>query len=296
MCSSFRNEHKVNLFSYFRSRNVNPQPELMKAAKELNTAKFQTIMEKMKIEKPIMYQFLNEIGTKHWALSCGERMMYGIFTNNNSESFNNMIKKYRDLHPLHILHGLSFLIDSLIVKGREKINKEENRTDFNDGIQSDYPKCIILKIQNNIILSRTEKATLLSNNYQYYVSSNDFTTRIVDIHDFTCSCQFTEQYGYPCSHICGVLILRNQNPLNYVSRFYLLDSIKLSYNGYVNLVDLSILDIETSNIAAIEKQRAGRKRKMKRIRSKGEIARSKNSKKCSRCHRPGHYKTRCTNI
>lgn len=252
-------------------------------------------MAKIKDEKTIMYDFLMKIGPKNWTLCCEEKRMLGIISNNYSESFNNMISHYRTLNPLQLLHGLSFLIDTMISKGRAKIIKEINRIEHNEREQANFPEFIVKRVKNHINLSKTHKTILASNGKQYYVTSQDFLTRIVNIFDWNCSCCYTDQFGIPCSHLCGVLVLRGQDPFSHIDSVYRLDNIEMAYKGYVNLVDLSTLSIETNNIAALEKPRPGRKKTPKRLRSQGELPITKNQRKCSKCLQLGHYRKRCPN-
>lgn len=182
-------------------------------------------MDSIVSKDPKIWEYLDEIGEEHWASLFSPIPKRGKVTNNASESLNNRILQIRNKSPLLIFIELSKYLDSLICMRREEISKNQEKNLFDIGKKSQLVKFVINKLEINIEKSKKWSVNMSSNgvDYQVIIGGDVGFNRIVDLEKMKCSCGFYGEMGYPCAHLCAVLMSKNLDVYNCVNDYYLLE-------------------------------------------------------------------------
>ena len=119
---------------------------------------------------------------------------------------------------------------------------------------------------------------------------------VVCLDDRTCSCVQWQYNCFPCSHALQVLQHDNRDVFEYVEDYWKASFYRETYQLVMNPVS----DLDKPNVnnftngvrPPITKVSSGRPKKI-RIKSGGEISRTKKTVTCNRCGRSGHNKVSC---
>jgi hypothetical protein len=146
-----------------------------------------------------------------------------------------------------------------------------------------------------MIISRNLKVISTSNLFVFEVqeSKNSLLNRVVNINIKRCSCKKTEELGFPCEHICAVIMGTTVSRDDFIIEQRKIKVIKELYETAMEPVDTSTL--EPSNISScIQLQRRGRKKRSdsERLRSVAESITIRR-RKCTSCGSVGHNKRTC---
>jgi hypothetical protein len=264
---------------------------IWKAAKSLSINEFNSFLDRLGIEKGLnVKEYLLSIPKEAWASSYFPVPRFGHVTSNIAESSNALLKDIRSSFPFYICQQMCRKICSTIITRRKEID---------DGVANSLVISKKLKktLDALMIISRHLKVIPTSNTFIFEVqeSKNSLLNRVVNINSKKCSCKKPEELGFPCEHICAVIIGTTISRDDFIIEQRKIVNIRELYETGMEPVDTSTLE-HSKIFGCIQLQRRGRRKKSDsiRIRSTAESITIKR-KLCRSCGSAGHNKRTCRN-
>ena len=62
------------------------------------------------------------------------------------------------------------------------------------------------------------------------------------------------EFGYPCKHLCAVIIYLRQDPLNFIQRYFMISNNRISYSK--SILPLCVKDFDRDIILPLERRRS----------------------------------------
>jgi hypothetical protein len=264
---------------------------IWKAAKALNINEFESCLERLGMEQGLsMKEYILSIPKEAWASSYFPVPRFGHVTSNIAESSNAMLRDIRHSFPFHICQQISRKICSTIIARRKEF---DNMGDSSLII----PKKLKKSLDALNVISKHLKVIPTSSSLIFEVQDarNSLLNRVVNVSAKKCSCRKTEEFGFPCEHICAVIAGTTMSRDDFIIMQRKITNIRKLYESMMEPVDTSTLQPNKIS-TCIQIQRRGRKKKSdaKRIRSVGENI-SVKKKLCGSCGSTGHNKRTCRN-
>ncbi|PIA37919.1 hypothetical protein AQUCO_02900047v1 [Aquilegia coerulea] len=239
-------------------------------------------MEGIKSISPEAYNWILEIKPEHWANAYFGGARFNHMISNFGESFYSWVSEAHELPITQLVDAVRSRIMELIYT---------RRVHCNDWLTRLTPA----------MEERLQKETLKAHSLQVLFSpGTTFEVRgdsiyVVDIDRWDCSCKDWQITGLPCSHAIAVFDCIGRSPYDYCSRYFTIESYRLTYLESINPMPNLDKSVEDSPQAAVKvtpppTRRAPGRPKMKRAGSQIVI---KRQLQCSKCKCLGHNKTTC---
>jgi hypothetical protein len=194
------------------------------AARAPNEIQFKFYLEVIKGMHQGAYNYLEKVDPKMWSRhafrpsSCSD-----ILLNNIAESFNAWVMEARD-QP--ILSCLETIRRQLMNRFDKKMAGAANVTNI-----------ICPKIMKKLERNKKEADDYIchwSNNLQFEVDHSHEPRRVVDLEAKTCGCGRWQLNGIPCPHAICAIYRNRRYPEEYISKWYLMDTYRLSYSPSIH--------------------------------------------------------------
>ncbi|XP_057803635.1 uncharacterized protein LOC131018968 [Salvia miltiorrhiza] len=205
------------------------------------------------------YKKLMDLQPSRWARShCGVRR-YNFMTSNCAEVFNERRSKaLARTHPLTEWAALK--LDISVEEGR--------RMDVN-----------------------------AINAFKFTVSSSD-RNYVVDLRAMSCSCHEFDLDLIPCPHAAAAILKSKQSCIAFVSSYYTMQTLREMYSIDVNPIPHQDewyvpADVSSRVVGAPQNPSQSGRPRTSRIPSTMESSTKSRVSVCSRCHKSGHYKSKC---
>ncbi|KAF9618060.1 hypothetical protein IFM89_000011 [Coptis chinensis] len=218
---------------------------------------FHRSMEGLKSISPEAYNWVLEIKPEHWANAYFEGARYNHMTSNLGELFYSWVSEAHELPITQLVDAIRGRIMELIYTRRVDCNNWSTRL-------------------TPLMEEKLQKETLKAHSLQVLFSpGSTFEVRgdaiyLVDIDSWDCTCKEWHITGLPCSHAIAVFECIGRNPYDYCSRYFTVESYRLTYLESVNPVPNIDKPVEKDSPQAIVKvtppptRRAPGRPKMKR--------------------------------
>ena len=154
------------------------------------------------------------------------------------------------------------------------------------------------------VKQEAQTCTLLQSTRDEWEVEHDNDKHVVNLKDWSCTCNKWEVTGIPFSHGFACLVKRRENPDKFVHDYYTKATYIEAYKDNIKPMP----GMEQWDRSALPqplppplRKMPGRPSKKKRKRAVGEdgeekyVRRTKRQNCCSNCGQPGHYKTKCKN-
>ena len=141
---------------------------------------------------------------------------YGKNTSNAAESMNSAIKQFITKDVVNLIISLNNYTMGII-----STRREEQR-----GFEIFQAQLNGLELNINISRSLTVAVSSINS----YLVENSFT---VDFLEKNCSCNKSFEFGFPCRHLCAVILYLRQDPLVFVESYFTLSNHRHAYSGEI---------------------------------------------------------------
>lgn len=231
-------------------------------------------------------------GPEHWCKShFSTTPKSDILTNNHAEIFNKFIKEARSLPIIDMFEKIRLLLQKRIRTNRDLMIK--------------YPEKVCPRI-----LAKLEKNRELSYGYiAHWNGRSRFEVVgpqnkvVVDLDARTCECRRWQLSGIPCAHAMCAILLRAEDPDDFVHPCYHKEKYLSSYENVIECMSSQELWLQSSKQELLEPivtVRPGRPKKS-RNKQRDEPSTSKKQKpvkklhigSCKVCGNSGHNKRTC---
>jgi hypothetical protein len=256
------------------------------AAQELQTA------------NPHALQWLLDIPLEKWSICHSPIPRFGVYTSNNVESINAVLKSIRKLPILDMLIEIERYVGS---KWSENLSKSDGWNAFTKKAISRVEKC--LRLATDYTVKQNSSSSFIVNILRRKEVPLEFAIDLSgDLNGNLCSCGYSKDMGAPCVHV--LLSLKKTNRLAEMNNFFhpvwKTETFKEAYNeeqhGHVLPVVLKEnVQQSVCHPPKIAKKK-GRPRKKRRESQRASLQLNqptKKAKKCGNCGGYGHNKRTC---
>ena len=209
---------------------------------------------------------------------------YGHVTSNIAEETNASLAKIRKYPPT-----------KLFIKAIQKINATftEKREKYPNGNETGLVDTTFAKVVKNTEKGRRLEARRVSENvFDVDSHAGSEVSRVVNLHERTCSCIKFQDLGIPCEHACSAALKDGVDILSLCIDERHIGTLRMVYQFGIIPIDIETIPSLPLE-APLARQQPGRP-KVKRIRRQNED-RPKRVFFCSLCGKPGHNKKTCPN-
>ncbi|RVX21777.1 hypothetical protein CK203_001635 [Vitis vinifera] len=244
---------------------------------------FQRCTENIKGISPEAYNWVIQSEPDHWSNAFFGGARYSHMASNFGQLFYNWVSEANDL-------PITQMVDVLRGKMMELIYKR--RVDSSQWITKLTPS------KEEKLLKDTSTArslqVLLSHGSTFEVRGESID--IVDIDHWDCSCKDWQLSGLPCCHAIAVFEWIGRNPYDYCSRYFTVESYRLTYAESIHPVPNVDRPVKTEStqvgiiVTPPPTKRPPGRPKMKQA---GSIETIKRQLQCSKCKGLGHNKKTC---
>lgn len=246
---------------------------------------FQRCMTSIKAISPEAYDWVLKSEPNHWANAYFEGARYNLLTSNFGKLFFNWVSEADELPITQMIDILRVKMMEMIYTRRKESNQWGTRlTPLKEE-----------KLEKEIIKSRPLQ--ILRVNGCVFEVLDDFSSHVVDIDNWGCSCKEWQLNGLPCCHAIAVLQCIERNPYDYCSKYFMLDTYRLTYAESIqpvpdvgNQVEDEESDLPSITITPPPTKRPPGRPKMKSGTSLDAV---KRQLQCSKCKGLGHNKKTC---
>ncbi|XP_019075492.1 uncharacterized protein LOC100247698 isoform X2 [Vitis vinifera] len=244
---------------------------------------FQRCTENIKGISPEAYNWVIQSEPDHWSNAFFGGARYSHMASNFGQLFYNWVSEANDL-------PITQMVDVLRGKMMELIYKR--RVDSSQWITKLTPS------KEEKLLKDTSTArslqVLLSHGSTFEVRGESID--IVDIDHWDCSCKDWQLSGLPCCHAIAVFEWIGRNPYDYCSRYFTVESYRLTYAESIHPVPNVDRPVKTEStqvgiiVTPPPTKRPPGRPKMKQA---GSVETIKRQLQCSKCKGLGHNKKTC---
>ncbi|KAK3025033.1 hypothetical protein RJ639_043311 [Escallonia herrerae] len=245
---------------------------------------FQRCMESIKSISVEAYNWVMQSEPVRWS----NAFLHGVRYNHMTSNFGEMFYSWAsEAHELPITQ----MVDAIRAKIMELIFSR--RADSNQWLTRLTPS----------MEEKLEKESLKVCSLQVLISAgNKFEVRgesveIVDADQCDCSCKEWQLSGFPCCHALAVIGCLHRDPYNYCSRYFTVDSYRLTYSESVHPISNENQPMQKDcsqgaivTVTPPPTRRPPGRPTSKKIGFQGVV---KRQLQCSRCKGTGHNKSTC---
>ncbi|XP_075481378.1 uncharacterized protein LOC142522108 [Primulina tabacum] len=273
-------------------RGVGIKNALWAAARATRVEEFKRRMEDLKKINHDAYIWLSKKPEQHWFKAYFSTIpKCDILLNNMCECFNSMILDAREKPIISMFETLRNLLMVRFQTNREKAEKW-------DGVMCPKIKVVLAKNSKEAAVF----SPLMADETHFQITGLH-QQHSVDLCRMTCSCRKWDLTGIPCAHAVCAIWCKQENPEDYVHRFYSVLKYKQCYSRSIMPINGPALWPEcqfTPPLPPIYKEKVGRPAKLRR-RQPDEVPASRQSKlkgvkrnnKCRTCGGFGHNQMSC---
>jgi len=265
---------------------------MMAAAKATYYEAWESKMNEMKEVKLKAYEWLLAIPTKCW---CKHAFPFysrcDVLMNNLSESFNATILLQRDKPIITMFEWIRTYLMSRFASLRESAMRYRG---------SIMPKPL-RRLDREIEKSGSWCATY-AGNLRFEVFHTYLTDKfIVELNKHSCTCNFWDLVGIPCRHVIAAIRLKEDDPENYVHRYYRIEKYRECYSQGITPINGQNMWPKTNYpdiLPPAYKRGPGRPKKLRRrepdeTTSTNRWSRTRTTNRCNVCLEYGHNARTC---
>jgi hypothetical protein len=220
--------------------------------------------------------YLPDIGDSKWTASSFPRFRFGMVTTIISESNNSWLLNERDETWFSCL-------SNIVRKTQQRMF--DKRIEYGT-MASKFTPWVVARVMKNFNLARKRLVSGVTEDIFEVIRESSRTYVTVDMARKECSCRFWQEYQFPCVHACAAMMLRREDPLEYVVDYYLACHLREVYEPYSRTLDVAYLEPDGTLPPRIDRRR-GRPKKI-RIRNRSEFINDDSPIHCGICGGKGH--------
>ncbi|KAL6661634.1 hypothetical protein ACP70R_001018 [Stipagrostis hirtigluma subsp. patula] len=270
----------TNFKKYYRGEVYDKN--MWPAARAYKSKKFHFHWNKIVAANPEVVTYMNQHHNHKWSRSMFSNDVKCDYVNNNlSESFNNWVKKIKDLPPVELINTLRLMTMDLWDK-RRRIGSKLNGTILPTIIKQLNAKTRGLghmKVHKN------------KDSAEVFGFYHDMTPwgHVVDLASHTCTCGEWEMTGKPCPHALAVIPMFPEFDMaTFVHEYYSIERFRIAYNGSIPLMTDKTqwpeVDMGFKLLPPPLKRSRGRQRK-----NRFKASHEPGARKQQRCHKCGEF-------
>lgn len=259
---------------------------LMAAAITNNVNVFKRSLEQIKQVSPNTHDWLLKIEPGYWANSLFKGVCYNHITDNAIEALIELLDAARDLPIRQKIEAIVQMMADLM-----NTRRTESR---------EWKNSMLTPSKEELLERETMKASKLQvlSSSESVFEVRDDTVNVMNLETRECSCNGWRETGImPCSHAIAVFKSTGRNVYDFCSKYFTIESFKLTYSESVNPVsgkpDDDDEEYEEGSVEAVLPPLISRtlgEEKMKPMKPK---ARAKRVVCCTKCKAAGHNKATC---
>ena len=215
---------------------------------------------------------------------------YGNRTSNVAESFNALIRDYKDKSYLELIRFI--VIDTF---QKKQIKARPN------SFKGDFTAHSMKVLNDNISEGSRMTLKLQSNDSNIAEIADSFfpgRTFIVNLQERTYTCLKYQDLLIPCRHVCHFLFKLNRRPIEFIGALYSKVNYNNGHSEPIPVIDFNDLEKDNTLLPPNFEKRIGRPKK-KRMPSRGECQANeasvaKRQRKCKKCQQLGHNSRTCS--
>ena len=254
---------------------------MFKAARASTEEAFNETLAQMNAINPAAGKYVEDIDKAKWARAFFPVRRLGHVTSNISESSNRWLEEARKQDPVGVFSKFILKLNRMFEKRRNRYARMPDDR---------LPEKVVEIINSSIDLGR--KLHILEHTqtiFEVESVSKPGVLRTVDLEALSCTCEFYNEHGVPCHHMCAAMLTLNKNPNCLVVPERRVGELKKLYVGTVIPVDVSLLKDDGMKAPKVTKKKG--RPKTKRIPSCTEKA--PRTVSCKLCGSRGHNKRSC---
>ncbi|KAL5538065.1 hypothetical protein UlMin_042275 [Ulmus minor] len=244
---------------------------------------FQRSIENVKGISPEAYNWVIQSQPEHWANAFFGGARYNHMTSTFGQEFYNWVSEAHEL-------PITQMIDNLRGKMMEAIYTR--RVEANRWTTKLTPSKEE-KLQKDTVTAHSLQVLTLTNS-SFEVRGE--SVEVVDLDQWDCSCKGWRLTGMPCCHAIAVLEWIGRSPYEYCSRYFTVESYKLTYAESIHPVpnvDRPVVVEPNLTLVTVTPPPTRRPPGRPKIKSPDSIDMIKRQLQCSKCKGLGHNKKTC---
>ncbi|XP_052183294.1 uncharacterized protein LOC127795565 isoform X2 [Diospyros lotus] len=254
------------------------------AAHAVRLVGFRKFTEQIKNVSSQAYDWVMQIPPEYWTTTSLKGERHNQITENVAESYIKLMEEVREL-------PITQKIDALIsVVGEMMTSRQTDASQWSTKLTP----LKNAKLQEETVDARGLKV-LISSDTLFEVHND--ATHVVDLSKWECTCLEWQTTGLPCRHAIAVFNYTHKNVYDYCSKYFTVDSFRLTYSESINPVPTIGRPAEkeesTSDTVLVLPpfpSRSPNQPKEREAKSPGT-----RSVSCSKCKEEGHNKASCKN-